>query len=920
MTNHIVSDRHPGPEFSESADTAPSSGDRRTGLAAAAWAGFAGLVALVFRAPSLSIGVAVGVAVAATALCCGAARLAGRSAVHWVGVLCCAAVIGAMAQIRLAESPLKVLVIASAAVVAFALTFFGVRQLHRLDMVWLVRPALVVIVGAFILRVLIPLAQDFPRSTNVFAGTVTLPGTGMSLQVGEFTRLALIVALGLIFWVCAEETRAARSLPVRSWQITAVCLSALGYLAVLAVFDNGPAVLTLVGVVSLAVLTFGAHVVWLAVRRRVLSQVGVCVLVVGAATVAVLGAVDSNITDRASGRFLSLIAPNEQMRAAFEAMQRGGVIGSGMGTSPFAVGVPVGDSDMLPAVLAADLGMAVMAGWGILVLGILASVSMASLSVPGYWGATGGVLVLVLLVQTAWTLLANVGIAPLSGISAPFLVITSSALVPAAMAVACALAAISMSARSEPRGKSLDRVRSWLTIGVQGLRTVASAALVISVALLMMFVPQISDAAQIRMPRGDIVTVDGRTVATTDDQGRRRYPHGNLYTEVGIVHPAGVHYAVESTMVDELTCGAPPSLTERLAVVLRPIPCTPAPVVATVDSRLQLAAESALNGASGSVAVLDAETGKIRALYSSDDVDPNEFRAQSLPPVPPTMAARQEQTELGSVFKIVTAAAGLLEHIDTRAAPTGTFAADGQTLENAGGVQCPSTTIIDMLAYSCNTVAAHIGVKVGMQQIEKVAETYFGSGPVAPFDASEVGFSGIHTGFGFQRPNAIEVARAAIGQEGVTGNALSMAVATAVVARSATGDPLEGGVPAPRLIEGYCRGGQFIDRPFEQTVGHLLPSDVGETVLLGMEQAVTRGTATRLDAPGRRLAAKTGTADTADPQHPVNSWVSVIVDHRWILTVLVHTDTELSTTAISVANQLLSRLPENISTPACPAN
>jgi cell division protein FtsI/penicillin-binding protein 2 len=66
--------------------------------------------------------------------------------------------------------------------------------------------------------------------------------------------------------------------------------------------------------------------------------------------------------------------------------------------------------------------------------------------------------------------------------------------------------------------------------------------------------------------------------------------------------------------------------------------------------------------------------------------------------------------------------------------------------------------------------------------------------------------------------------------------------------------------------------------------------DAADAVLAGMSAAVSRGTAVELGSalPGLDLAAKTGSAETVRDGVPVtDSWVTVVLDRRYVVTVLV---------------------------------
>src|SRR5579885_401616 len=89
----------------------------------------------------------------------------------------------------------------------------------------------------------------------------------------------------------------------------------------------------------------------------------------------------------------------------------------------------------------------------------------------------------------------------------------------------------------------------------------------------------------------------------------------------------------------------------------------------TIDLNLQLAAEQAMGGRAGAVVALDPRNGEVLAMVSQPTFDPNEFahhidlktwkQLNSDPEKPLMNEAIQAQLAPGSVFKIVTAVAGL---------------------------------------------------------------------------------------------------------------------------------------------------------------------------------------------------------------------------------------------------------------------
>jgi penicillin-binding protein 2 len=91
----------------------------------------------------------------------------------------------------------------------------------------------------------------------------------------------------------------------------------------------------------------------------------------------------------------------------------------------------------------------------------------------------------------------------------------------------------------------------------------------------------------------------------------------------------------------------------------------PESIYLTIDSELQRGAQEALDGLPGAVVVIEVQTGRVLAMASSPGFDPNwydplNYNRRWQPDQPDTFnRATQGQYPLGSVFKIITMAAGL---------------------------------------------------------------------------------------------------------------------------------------------------------------------------------------------------------------------------------------------------------------------
>ena len=137
-------------------------------------------------------------------------------------------------------------------------------------------------------------------------------------------------------------------------------------------------------------------------------------------------------------------------------------------------------------------------------------------------------------------------------------------------------------------------------------------------------------AAKFDQPRGIIQSADGVVLAPigavknpcrTCYKYERQYPHGALFAQITGYFP-----------IDGLVTGVENTYDAYLAQHNRPVktiadllttPVETDTVTLTLSSKLQSAAQQALDGRDGAIVVLDPTTGAVLAMYSNPTFDPN---------------------------------------------------------------------------------------------------------------------------------------------------------------------------------------------------------------------------------------------------------------------------------------------------------
>lgn len=170
----------------------------------------------------------------------------------------------------------------------------------------------------------------------------------------------------------------------------------------------------------------------------------------------------------------------------------------------------------------------------------------------------------------------------------------------------------------------------------------------------------------------------------------------------------------------------------------------------TLDQRVQSAAESALRNAialhrvpSGSVVVMDPNTGDILAMANYPDFDPNVYPRSTKDMEARLNRAVSLEYEPGSVFKIVTLAAGLEQ---TRLRPdtiipcgNGLLRLPGRTIRDAHPYSALS--FADVLAKSSNIGSIHVANTVGKDRMYEYVRSFgFGTRTGLPLPYEQSGY------------------------------------------------------------------------------------------------------------------------------------------------------------------------------------
>jgi penicillin-binding protein A len=293
------------------------------------------------------------------------------------------------------------------------------------------------------------------------------------------------------------------------------------------------------------------------------------------------------------------------------------------------------------------------------------------------------------------------------------------------------------------------------------------------------------------------------------------------------------------------------------------------PVRTTIRPGLVAAAENALGGKLGGVAVIRPRDGAVLATAGLG------------------MSATQPP---GSTFKIITTAAALDTGVAT---PDSTYPVQtaatlsGVQLRNAGGEACGGSLHV-AFAESCNSVFAPLGAKVGARRLVRAAEA-FGFNRKQRVPAAKESTIGPAD----QLKDDLAVGAAAIGQDRDLATPLAMAGVGATIAN-------DGRFAEPRITTL-----QKIRRR------RAVPAKVARQVESMMIEVVRGGTGTAGAVPGVTVAGKTGTAElvpnSSDPKDADAWFVAYPVENpRYAVAVMLVGAGFGGTAAAPVARRVLS--------------
>lgn len=404
--------------------------------------------------------------------------------------------------------------------------------------------------------------------------------------------------------------------------------------------------------------------------------------------------------------------------------------------------------------------------------------------------------------------------------------------------------------------------------------------------------------------RGRILDRNGNVLVQSLPDGRRYLHDASLAHVTGYLDPRygsqGIELAYDAALAGRATSGW--SGAVRTELLREPSPG--ADVRLTIDPAVQAASRAALGSRKGAVVALDPRTGDVLALVSVPTFDPGSLGTLgdtllADPSAPLLNRATQGLYPPGSTFKVVTAAAALDAGIvtpDTIVDCAGEVIIDGFPISCANTPQGVGTyPFSDAFAYSVNAVFARLGVELGWQRLEAVAQRFgFGGHPQFPLETS---VSQVRSP-GSARTSVL-LASTAFGQGELLVTPLQMALVAATVANG-------GELPVPRIVLDIQRDGRPISSPSLPSPRRVISPAVAADLTALMRAVVERGQAAGVAIPGVPVAGKTGTAEVGDGT--AHAWFiafAPVENPRVAVAVIVESGGQGGVVAAPIAGQVI---------------
>lgn len=407
--------------------------------------------------------------------------------------------------------------------------------------------------------------------------------------------------------------------------------------------------------------------------------------------------------------------------------------------------------------------------------------------------------------------------------------------------------------------------------------------------------------------KGEIQTEDGKVIArsvnTTEDNYEREYPFANLFSHVAgydIYGKSGIESSANYYMYSSNA-----NILEKLVNDLKDEKNMGDTVVSTLRYDLQKTAYDALGNRKGAVVVMEVSTGKVLAMVSKPDYNPNTLEEQwdkLTEDEDSTLLNRASQGLYppGSTFKIVTALAYMREHSNWNKFSyqcNAKTTVDNVNIKCAGNKAHGKVNLSKAMAASCNCAFVNLATDISFSNFQQTAQSLlFNQSLPVSIEYSKSLF------YLNKKSNKSEMPQTAIGQ----GDTLITPLLNCMIVASVAND---GVMMAPYFvdhIESY--DGRLVKKMTPSMIGEVMTEEETDALEEMLVDVVETGTASALSGLAHTYAGKTGSAEHAE-SNIAHGWFvgyTPVEQPEIAVSVIVEEGGSGGSSAIPVARQIFN--------------
>ncbi len=371
--------------------------------------------------------------------------------------------------------------------------------------------------------------------------------------------------------------------------------------------------------------------------------------------------------------------------------------------------------------------------------------------------------------------------------------------------------------------------------------------------------------------RGTIYSADGQALAETvvqDGEEVRSYPFGNLFSHIVGYSTRGKTGLESLANYDLINTSV--SAAQQAQNAADGVKNPGNNLVTTLDAKLQEAASSAMGLYEGAIVVMEPSTGKILAMVSKPDFDPNKVSQdwESLNQEGSSVLLNRAAQGIyppGSTFKIITALEYIREHPEDwenyRYQCGGSYTSGDTTIRCYHGSSHGNLDFTGSFAKSCNSSFANIGMSLDRDSFASTLNDLLFNREL-PVD---IAYSRSGAALDENSPDA-DLIQTVIGQGKTQITPLHLCMITSAIANG-------GELMKPYEMDRVEKPDGSVLRQYEpEEYGRLMTEEEARILRELMTDVVEEGTATKLSGLSYTAAGKTGSAEYSDSTSDSHAW------------------------------------------------